>query len=173
LWNQQTPDDDPDPVTRALAYRGRLKNVPRTLTSFYLPDDYATSFAWELNNALTKPPDASLAGRFLYKRNFPPGKKLIKGIDDPNTGEVVADRYIVDPNEAQSYACRTWGKAVGAEARTNGPVSSRVDMSSNIFSPGKTGGFAKEHSAEFNYDIQKLDAFYRELLTQLNISQNP
>jgi len=173
LWNQVTPEDDPDIATRALAYRGRLRNVRSNLISFYLPDDYATSFAWELNNALTKPPGASLSGPFLYKRDLPSGKKLIKGIEDPSTGDIVVDRYIVDPYEAQPYACRTWGKAVGAEGRISGRVSTTVDLSSDTFSPSGVGGFSREHSAEFNFDIQKLRPFYTELLTQLSIPQNP
>jgi hypothetical protein len=173
LWNQETPDDDPDPTTKALAYRGRLKNVAGNLVSFFLPDDYATSFAWELNNALTKPPGASLAGRFLYRRDFPSGQKLIKGIEDPGSGDVVADYYISDRNEAEPYACRTWAKAVGAEPRTVGPFSKEINLSSQTFSPGRTGGFSKEHSAEFGYDIQALNSFYTELLSQLNSPQNP
>jgi hypothetical protein len=172
LWNQETPDDDPDVATRSLAYRGRLAHVLGNITSFFLPDDYATSFAWELNNALTKPPAASLAGRFVYRRDFPSGRKLIKGIEDPSTREVVADYYIVDPNEAEAYACRTWGKAVGAERRTAGAISNQVDLSASAFSPSGAGGFSKEHSAEFDFAIQKLEAFYGELLRQLNISQN-
>jgi hypothetical protein len=173
LWNQQTPDDDPDPATRALAYRGRLKSVAGDLVSFYLPDDYATSFAWELNNALTKPPGGSLTGRFLYKRDSASGQKLIKGMDDPSTGDVIIDYYIVDPNEAEPYACRTWGKAAGAESRTSGPIRRSIDLSSDVFSPSASGGFSKEHNAEFNYDIQKVQRFYIELLTQLNVAQNP
>jgi hypothetical protein len=173
LWNELTPDDDPDPATRALAYRGRLKSVAANLISFYLSSDYATSFAWELNNALTKPPGAALAGPFLYKRDFPPGQKLIKGIDDPSTNDVVVNYYIADANEAESYACRTWGKAVGAESRTAGPIASKVDLGSDRFSPNDTGGFGDEHSAEFNYEIQKLKTFYVELLSRFNISQNP
>jgi hypothetical protein len=173
LWNEATPDDDPDPITRSLAYRGRLKNVAGNLISFYLPDDYATSFAWELNNALTKPPAVALAGRFLYRRDFPSGQKLIKGIIDPSTGKIVPDYYITDPNEAEAYACQTWGKAVGAEGRTAGPISQKVDLSSDAFSPGHTGGFSKEHSAQFNYDIQQLQLFYVELLSQLSVEQNP
>jgi hypothetical protein len=173
LWNQLTPEDDPDPATRRLAYRGRLKQATGNLISFCLPDDYATSFAWELNNGLTKPPAASLAGPFLYRRDSPSGQKLIKGFEDPSTGDDVVSYYISDQNEAEPYACRTWGKAVGAEKRTAGPIADSVDLSSDMFSPKGSGGFSKEHSAEFNYDIQKVNAFYVELLTRLNVAQNP
>ncbi len=172
LWDQDTPDDDADQFTRALAYRSRLKNVSGTLVTFYLADDYATSFAWELNNALTKPPSAPLAGPFFYKRNFPSGHKLIKSFEDPSNDDAEIDHYITDRNEAEPYACRTWAKAVGAESRTNGPFARKIDLNSNNFSPGSVGGFSKEHSAEFDRDVQPLTPFFRELLRQLAIPQN-
>ena len=172
LWDQDTPDDDPDPPTRALGYRGRLRNVDGNLVSFYLPNDYATSYAWEVNNALTKPPSAPLAGTFLYKRNSASGQKLIKGIEDPSNDDVVVDRYISDRNEAESYACRTWGKAVGAEGRTRGKLNgSGVNMGTSAF--GSTTGLDTEHSGEFNRDIQQLMNFYNALLDAFVIPRNP
>ena len=86
------------------------------------------------------------------------------------------DQVITDRSEANAFACRTWGKAVGAESRTSGPIggpNKGVNMSSNTYSPGGQGGFQDEHSAEFNRDIQKLQAFYIELLIKLKIQQNP
>jgi hypothetical protein len=50
IWDNLTPDDDDDPSVRAVAYRGRLSNVSGNLVSFFLPADYATSLAWEINN---------------------------------------------------------------------------------------------------------------------------
>ncbi|MDR3402238.1 MAG: hypothetical protein P4L99_07040 [Chthoniobacter sp.] len=180
LWDQNTPDDDPDAPTRALAYRSRLKNVSGKLVSFYLPQDYATSYAWELNNALTKSP-GRIPSLFYYLREFPSEKKLLKALSDafglarfdPSTGSPLVDHYLVDPNEAEPFDCRTWAKAVGAESRTAGPFAASVDLSADTFSPGATGGFGTEHSAEFDRNIQQLTPFYRELLRQLNIPQNP
>lgn len=178
LWDANTtPDDDPDPATRSLAYRGRLRNVPGNLVSFYLPVDFATSYAWELNNVLTKPPLSNedrpeyglFCRAFNYDRGAAPGHKLVK------LGLTSSDHFLTDPNEAQPYACRTWAKAVGAEGRTRGKLEGEgVNLGSESFSPsGRTDGFGQEHSAEFNFSIQNLEAFYRELLRQLDIDQNP
>jgi pimeloyl-ACP methyl ester carboxylesterase len=68
MWDNETPDDDPDSATRAVAYRGRLENVSGNLINFFLPQDYATSFAWEVNNEQTKPPDGALMGNYQYQR---------------------------------------------------------------------------------------------------------
>jgi hypothetical protein len=85
IWDSPTPDNDADSTTRNLAYRGTLKNVGGNLINFYLPQDYATSFAWEINNDQTKPPmyqgetaNASLCFNFEYNPNGQPAKKLWK-----------------------------------------------------------------------------------------------
>jgi hypothetical protein len=170
LWDTQTtPDDDPDPLTRRLAYRGRLMNVSGNLVSFFLPNDFATSYAWELNNVLTKPPlgleddDRREFGLFCagfnYVRSAPPGQKLTKG------GNTLAD-----PNEAEPYACRTWAKAVGAEPNTRGKLSGvGVNMGTPAF--GGSNGLDTEHSGEFDRAIQRATPFYKELLNQFGIEQ--
>ncbi|GEM_PF-2374597 len=158
LWNKDTPDDDTDTPTRAMAYRGRLKSVGGTLTSFYLPQDNATSYAWELNNAIMKP-----ASYFGYDRTASSGQRLYK----TKLGGLLIDHYLTDPNEAEPYACRTWAKAAGAESRTSGKVSGSVDLSSSDY------GFGTQHSAEFNWNIQGLEPFYNKLLDSLGIDSNP
>ncbi len=174
LWDVDTPDNDPDPATKSLAYIGRLKNVQGTLTNFYLPADQATSYAWAVNNVLAKPPfypepgtdleDGYLVNSFDYVRGAPSGQKLVKSVSlfSPPT-------YLTDRDEANSYACRTWARAVGAEPNTAGPIGASVDLSSDTFSPGSKGGFDKDHSAEFDWDIQKLTPFYNTLLGKLQI----
>jgi hypothetical protein len=170
LWDAQTtPDDDPDPLTRRLAYRGRLMNVSGNLVSFFLPNDFATSYAWELNNVLTKPPlgleedDRREFGLFSsgfdYIRSAPPGQKLTKG---GNT--------LTDPDEAEPFACRTWAKAVGAEPNTRGKLSGEgVNMGTPAF--GGSNGLDTEHSGEFDRAIQAATPFYKELLNQFGVEQ--
>jgi hypothetical protein len=176
LWDVSTPDDDPDSATQNLAYRGRLAHVSGNLTSFYLPQDYATSYAWEVNNVLAKPPvypfgpdseDGFLVTDFEYIRGATSGHKLYKG----DAGLSVVYYYLTDRDEADSYACRTWAKAVGAEGNTAGAITGKVDLSSTTF--GSPNGFGVEHSAEFNRNIQQLKAFYSQLLESLQIQPNP
>jgi hypothetical protein len=184
VWDNLTPDDDPDLATRALAYRGRLQGVSANLTSFYLPDDQATSFAWELNNDMTKPPDGPLSANYQYDRNAQPAEKLYKyhDIPDPSRRRILrrirglnsetnrVDYYLSDPHEAMPYACRTWGKAAGAFEATRGSIAGTVNLQSSTF--GSPNGFDTEHSAEFTWRIQQLKAFYDQLLQTLDVDFN-
>jgi hypothetical protein len=170
IWVEQTPDDDFDPATRNLAYRGKMKAVAANLSNFYLPEDDATSYAWELGNALTKPPNSRLGQGFDYVRGGKPGQKLLKLSHQPNP-----TRYLSDPHEAMPYACRTWAKAAGAEGRTKGSIGSiPINLSDPIYSkPGGEKGFRAEHSAQFTRRIQHLKPFYFSLMEKLGIPQNP
>jgi hypothetical protein len=174
MWDNLTPDDDPDPSVRAVAYRGRLKEVPGNLISFYLPQDYATSYAWEINNDQTKPPNgrSPLVANFRYNRDDPEGTKLYKYY---TVGMLeLVDHYVTDPFEGMPYACRTWGKAVGAEARTQGSIDASIDLSSPSYNlPGENSGFGDEHSGQFNFRMQQLRPFYDELLRNFGIDRNP
>lgn len=174
MWDEASPDDDPDDATRNLAYRGMLKDIGQNgnLILFYLPNDSATSNAWELNNDLTKP-SGTLSGYFRYNRNAQPGQKLYK--DD---GAGLHDHLWLSRSESATYACRTWGKAAGAEFRTQGAIAAanRVDLSSPTFAlPGETEpGFGDEHSGQFTARIQQLKPFYDELMSRLDIGDpNP
>jgi hypothetical protein len=185
VWDKQTPDDDPDAITRALAYRGRfthpnLMNV--NLVSFYLPQDYATKMPWEINNDQTKPEDGSLAEQYRYIRSNTDGQKLYKyklqndGGYPANIIQVV-DYYLTDdPYEAMPYACSTWGKAQGAQNSALGSIDGNVPLNTSVFQlPGQPAnqGFGDQHSGQFNANIQYLKAFYNELLRVFDIERNP
>ena len=172
MWDELTPDDDPDSAVRHVAYRGRLNQISGNLTSFYLPQDYATSFAWEVNNDQTKPPDASLAANFRYYRDNLAGTKLYKY--HTVSGSEIVDHYLTDPYEAMPYACRTWGKAAGAEGRTQGSIDAAIDLSSASYNlPGESSGFGDEHSAQFEARIQQLKSFYDQILNRFDIIPIP
>lgn len=160
-WGTRTPDDDPGPLTSALAYRGRLAAVQGNLVNFYLPQDRATTYAWEFNNRVFKPYSG-----FFYDRSEVDGSKLWKN-------EFGIRRPLTDPEEAMPYADQAWSKLVGAESRTAGVISSSIDLSNGVYSlPGSTEGFKDDHSAEFNRRIQQVQPFYHELLRQLGVFQN-
>jgi len=73
-----------------------------------------------------------------------------------------------------SYACRTWGKAVGAFGPTQGAVNGGgIDLSDTTFDlPGEDAGFGDEHSAQFSFRIQQLQSFYTRLLQSLDVTFN-
>jgi hypothetical protein len=151
LWNTRTPDDDEGSITRGLAYRGRLRTVSGNLVNFYLDNDRATVYAWELNNALK--PDSG----FFYSRNEVDGSRIWKN-------ESGIRRALEESYEAMPYADQSWSKCVGADSRTGGAITSHVDLNAAF-------AFQDEHSAEFNLSIQRVQPFYRELLRQLGLSQ--
>lgn len=187
MWDRLTPDNDADPSVRAVAYRGRLKDVSGNLVNFFLPEDYATSFAWEINNHETKPPDGALEANFHYWRFNQNGQKLFKYHYTYFPQTEVVDYYLTDPSqayEAMPYACRTWGKAVGAwgpadgnpETGTRGSIDASVNLGESAFQlPDQTkSGFGEAHSGEFDARIQKLKLFYDTLMRRLDIeTPNP
>ncbi len=187
MWDNVTPDNDPDPATHALAYRGRFlqaNHINVNMVSFFLPPDYATFLPWEVNNDQTKPENGALAEKFHYDRNGASGEKLYKyetdvTYDDFGNATVTEtlDHYLTDPYEAMPYACHTWGKAQGAQFSSQGSIDGNVDLRLPQYSlPGQDPnkpGFGDQHSGQFNAKIQDLKTFYDELLDQFVISRNP
>jgi pimeloyl-ACP methyl ester carboxylesterase len=162
LWENATPDDDPVAETRALAYRGRLTGNRGNLINFYLPNDDATVYAWELNNDKFKP-----ALNYGYTRGSPPvlggQQALWKQIG--NGGSAYQVR-LTDPLEAMPFADASWSKVVGAESRTGGAITESFNLNSSPLL------FDTEHSAEFNRNIQQLKPFYDELLNRFKLTPN-
>ncbi|MEM6885980.1 MAG: hypothetical protein AAF571_13210, partial [Verrucomicrobiota bacterium] len=176
MWDQASPDGDSDPATRAMAYRGRLKNVSGNLINFYLPDDFATSFAWEVNNDQAKPPKLGtlLVADYEYDPNGTSGQKLIK-TEPPFVDGDSIEYYLNQPGqeyEAMAGAVRSWSKAVGADGSTGGSLNGNpVNLGSSDFTvPGEDlPGFGEDHSAQFNHNIQHLIPFYNSLLDELDV----
>ncbi len=161
LWANPTPDDDPDSTTQALAYRGRLASYgSNNLVSFYEPNDEATVYAWELNNAKFKPGNNGSNLVYNYIRTAPAGQKL------RSVTLTLTDNYLTDPLEAMPYADQSWSKAAGGDAGTGGAISSNINSTT-------TYGFGNTHSAEFVFDIQQLKAFYNQLLITFTVTPNP
>jgi pimeloyl-ACP methyl ester carboxylesterase len=71
-------------------------------------------------------------------------------------------RVITNPRELMPFVARPRSQAIGARAGVAGVIQGgEVDLTGqfNFF------GGSDEHSAQFNWNIQKLDPFYRKLLT--------
>ena len=76
-----------------------------------------------------------------------------------------------------AFAASSWGKAVGAEPRTEGAIAAAggVNLGSSTFQlPGEpqNSGFGTQHSGQFNAAIQSLKPFYDRLLDELNVRRN-
>ncbi len=159
-WDTPTPDGDADSITRALGYRGQLQNITGNLVSFFLPRDIATTTAWEFNNNSFKPYDPLGSGQYFYNPNAAAGQRL--GI----SFVLGVGRFVRTPHEAMAYVSQSPTKVVGAEGRTRGSIDDSSNLDDNY-------SFGADHSAEFNLRIQEVVLFYGELLSKLNIRQNP
>jgi hypothetical protein len=78
-----------------------------------------------------------------------------------STEHWTTDYYITNTYEAMPYACRSWSKAVGARPGTVGSIQNEVNLG-NL-------GIDKKHSAQFNYNIQRLSDFYSILVKELGL----
>jgi pimeloyl-ACP methyl ester carboxylesterase len=163
-WDTPTPDDDVDPLTSALGYRGRLQSVGANLVNFFLPDDSATTTAWEFNNNSFKPYDPFGSGKYHYDLNAPAGQKL------NITFLLSVGRFVRTPHEAMALVDQSPTKVVGADGRTGGAIDGSVNLSDSVY--GGPLGFDTEHSAEFNRRIQTVQTFYYDLLDRLGAEQN-
>ena len=168
--------DDTKAGIRALACKGRLKNVSGTLINFYQPQDDATKDAWEFNNSVMKPYEPLDLGIIIFqdatlRYDYRPTKfweheriRLEKVAIDKDVfgNEVIEDdRQVRKAYEVMSMVNQSRTKTVGAEGRTQGKIARSINIGEAPYN------FNTEHSAEFNRDIQQLRAFYRELKNRL------
>jgi hypothetical protein len=162
---QQTPTPD---IYRG--YPGSIGGaVSGSLVDFYNVNDYALAtgtlpwyglwlaVSWEAN-----------------QENFKPDTGLSYYTDGTNCwyyDGVHSQRvYLTDSHEKMSFCARPRSKAVGAQAGVGGAIQGgSVDLTANF-------GFfqdSSEHSAQFNWPIQRLSGFYRRLGTSLGVLPTP
>ena len=68
--------------------------------------------------------------------------------------------------ESAAYATASRTKTVGADGRTGGSISDKVDMDAKY-------GFGETHSAEWLWRFQKTDRFYHDLMEKLDLNPIP
>jgi pimeloyl-ACP methyl ester carboxylesterase len=173
----------PDLAVPDMGYRGYLANVSGNLVNFYNANDFALATGnlatfthipflwwidanWEANEVESKP-DYFTSQVYNYDSTqtlLQRGQLLIRHAGPTYT----VDHYVTDPQESMSFVARPRSKAVGALADVGGTITSQVDLNANF-------GFDRnrdEHSAEFNWNIQRVGGFYSELLSDL-LPQHP
>jgi len=160
--NFTTPDTDSDEETR-LKF-GLAKKIPAstTIINFALPADAALG-QWSANNQYFKPQIFAAGDFYVYTPSFAPGSKLrYVGPGYWNDG-----RNITSVPEAMAYVTQSRSRAAGAKLGlaegNDSSVSSTVNMGAGEFN------FGTEHSAEWNWTIQRTRLFWREVLTQFQI----
>jgi len=172
IWKNKTPDDDPDDAIQKIAYRRAFEHIGQNckIVNFHLAEDSATSYLWEVCNAVTKPPGL-LSHPFKYDREANSADKLY--ID---MGNNLRYNFFKDIFIARVYACQTWAKTSGADGRVGGAIrnESSVDLSETRFQlpcKSKKPGFGIEHSGQFDYQFYQLQQFYKTLLRELDLDK--
>ena len=159
-WNFKDVAYDPVLSLSQKAYRGRLAAGTPTLVNYYLANDFATTLGWEANQALRKPvreaelisPVGPLAN-LEYEYNA--GQHLIFRKRNSFT-----NRPVSDPHEVMAMINQSRTKALGAQGRTAGSISSSVNLN------GLDYKFEDRHEAEFERRSFKTWKFYVKLLTE-------
>lgn len=158
-----SPDNDLDQSTLALAYKGKLPGSENTkFINFYLATDDALE-AWVVNNSYFKPEVfAQVTGgdhAYKYFPGNPYGEKLFL------TFIVSPKRNLQQMEESLAYAARSSTKAVGAEGNTQGSISVSINEADY--------GYQDEHSGFWQFNLQKMKLAYDRLMDEMGMQRNP
>ena len=148
-----SPDESSD-----LGYRGFLDNVSGNVVNFYNFNDDALE-AWDINNTLYKPnrlitPTQS----YGYEPNYEVGERC-------TLVSLLTARLVLDPHESMAFVASSRTIVAGREP-TLGAIDSNVDLHASF-------DFGNQHSAQWQWRIQRLKQFYDRLLTTYQIVPNP
>ena len=151
----ETPDTDSDAETRSIfGLANKFNPVSTEIINFTLPADYALA-QWNVNNEFFKP-QPFINYNYYYHSYEPPGRKLTyEGL--------TSVRLITSVAEAMGYVTRSRSHPAGIKPNTRGSVVSFVNMGPDGFN------FGTEHSAEWDYSIQKTSSFWKEVLVAFRI----
>jgi pimeloyl-ACP methyl ester carboxylesterase len=156
-----SPDNDPDQPTQALAYKNKLSIVNTNLINFYLATDDALD-AWVANNSQYKPEVfAQVTGgdhAYKYFPGNPSGEKLFL------TFLLSPSRNLQQMEESLAYAARSSTKAVGAEGNAQGSISVSINEASY--------GYQDEHSGFWKFTLQRMKPAYDRLMDELGVGRN-
>ena len=134
-------------------YAGAIQNaISGHMVNFYNTNDFGVVTCWQPDQILLKPD-----GRYGYQY-LPQG---------PSQSLIGSSRVVIDPQELMAFLSRPQTQAVGAMPGLAGPLttSRQVDLKALV---GFQGNW-DEHSGEFNWNIQRVNAFYKTLGQQLGV----
>ncbi len=149
-----------------LGYPGAISGaISGQMVDFYNTNDYAlatgtfnflgvsVAINWEAN-----------------QENFKPNASLGYRVDSTGTNFANGFVNISDSRGIMAFCARPRSKAVGAQPGVGGVIhATGVDLTSNF---NFLGG-SDEHSAQWNWDIQLVNGFYKKLLNQMEIATPP
>ena len=163
-WAKPSVGDDSKRAIASRGYRGFLKNTSCTMINFYLPEDFATAEAWEFHNSTQKPFSGVTSYKYKIGEKIEMYREVYAGEDSMNTPvskiELVQSD-VEDPHRVMAYVDSSKTKVAGTEER----MRSEETKVENI-NMGNTGqnkdwvDFAREHSAQFVWSLQKTWKFW-------------
>ena len=156
-----SPDNDIDPPTKALAYKDKLSSVSGRLFNFYLTSDDALE-KWVLNNSLFKPELIYESPQgyhgYFYSPGSASGNKLrLEFVSSPG-------RPLSQMEESLAYASKSSTFAIGAEGSASGSIAKNIDLSTSF-------EYENTHSGPWEFPIQKIMPFYDRLMDELDIQR--
>ena len=154
IGDRKTPDTDPDPAYRAaFGLQDKFNNAsfPR-MFSFGLPSDSSLA-SWTYGNKSWKPEE-----RLGYYYSFPPYNR-----------PTWFNRIVTSLPEAMGYVTKSLTRTAGADLRTRGIITDCQNMNDWTQVGGNHGGFDSEHSAEWKWNYQSTNLFWKRLVTALSL----
>jgi hypothetical protein len=163
-----TPDSDADPLFRLKyglenKFFGQLSIRP-TMFNFGLPNDDALA-QWSLNNFTMKPEMSALGTypfmhEYYYNKDNPPAQKLSFALHE--------SRLVTSVPEALAYITSSKTRAAGANLATAGAISGFQDMNQWGVNADH-GGFDSTHSAQWRWNNQSTNLFWKKLTQELEL----
>jgi hypothetical protein len=138
-------------------YPGAIQGIVRNqIVNFFNTNDYALVTGpignWEVNQVTFKP-------------------DVFLGYNTDGTDSYKNSVVLSDSREIMAFVSRPRSQAIGARPGVGGviAIAGEVDLTGRF---GFLDG-SDEHSAQFNWSIQRLNGFYKELLTKMQTSTSP
>ena len=153
--NSHTPDIYRGfPGNIATSVNGKIVNFFNTndfalATGVYVNFIHNVGISWE-NNEVNFKPD----GPWYYSSD---GTSCFEDLS--------THRTVTDPREQMAFVARPRSKAAGALGGVGGVVNTTGQV--DLFATYGFGGASQDHSAEFNWNIQRVAPFYKTLLNGL------
>ena len=163
----KTPDTDPVSAIReayGLQDKFYTTNIPHkpVMFNFGLPDDSALG-TWTANNLHYKPDKDGHS--YYYQETPQPPNLSYKLFQAP---PFTAPREVTSLPEAMGYVTKSMTRTAGADLRTKGSIGFFQNM--NDWGSGANhAGFANTHSAEWRWNYQSTNLFWKKLVEVLEL----
>jgi hypothetical protein len=165
---ESTPDMDYDPAIRqTYGLEGKFDNLPQPikLFNFGLPNDAALA-QWSANNKFFKPETSALGTGIPHYYSY---------LQEPLSSQYKLQyfsgttRQVTSVPEAMAYVTKSLTRAAGADLRTKGAINNGFHDMNSWAPESNHGGFGSTHSAQWRWNNQSTNLFWKMLKTELEL----